>query len=44
MLDDCCNAASRGARDAAAGLISLFGDAAAEEAAGVQSVSALPRR
>jgi DNA polymerase III alpha subunit len=41
-LDDCVAAASRGAKDAAAGLISLFGDAPAEDAAAVQAAASLP--
>jgi DNA polymerase-3 subunit alpha len=41
-LDDCVAAASRGAKDAAAGLISLWGDAPIEDAAAVQAVASLP--
>jgi DNA polymerase-3 subunit alpha len=40
-LDECVASASRGARDAAAGLISLFGEALAEDTS-VRSVSAVP--
>lgn len=42
MLDDCCAVAARGAKDAAAGLISLFGDSPAEDAAAIKSVSPSP--
>ncbi|MCX6368404.1 MAG: DNA polymerase III subunit alpha [Armatimonadetes bacterium] len=41
-LDDAVAAAARGAKDAKAGLISLWGDDAGEDAASVDSVQALP--
>lgn len=41
-LDDCCNSASRGAKDARAGLISLFGDAVPEDAVGTSASAILP--
>ena len=41
-LDDAVAAAARGAKDAKAGLISLWGDDAGEDAASVESVQPLP--
>jgi DNA polymerase-3 subunit alpha len=42
VLDECVAAASRGAKDAAAGLISLWGDAPMEDSASVRAVAQLP--
>jgi DNA polymerase-3 subunit alpha len=42
VLDGCFSAAQRGAKDAAAGLISLFGEATGDDAAAVQGVMAMP--
>jgi DNA polymerase-3 subunit alpha len=41
-LDDCWAAAARGVKDAAAGLISLFGEASAEDASGIIPTPAMP--
>ena len=42
QVDECCQVAQRGARDAKAGLISLFGDAPAEDAADTKAVTPAP--
>ncbi|MDX1933755.1 MAG: DNA polymerase III subunit alpha [Capsulimonadales bacterium] len=42
VLEECVAAASRGAKDAAAGLISLWDDAPSEDAAAVRAVASLP--
>lgn len=41
-LDDCSAAAARGAKDAAAGLISLFGEASESDVASVKAVAQMP--
>lgn len=41
-LEDCWVAAARGAKEAAAGLISLFGEATPEDAAGAGSLTEIP--